>query len=130
MRYAYPAIFMPEANGQFSVRFPDLRGCNTGGNDIKDAIDMAEDALCLTLYMLERDGKEIPRASDIKAFILSQGEFVNLIACDTDEYRKFFASKAVKKTLTIPEWLNDEAERKNVNFSAVLQEALKEYLNL
>lgn len=123
-KYAYPAIFTPEENGGFSVVFPDLEGCFTCGDDMADALFMAEDALALVLYGYESDGREIPAPSKMEDLKLNDGEFVNSVACDTMEYRKRFNNKAVKKTLTIPEWLNETAMAMNINFSQVLQDAL------
>ncbi len=128
-RYTYPAVFTPEANGQFSIYFPDLDGCYTCGDDINDALFMAEDALALTLYNYEREAKRIPKASNYNDIALDDGEFINYIACDTDSYRKMHNNKSVKKTLTIPEWLNNAAIEKNVNFSKVLQDALINIVN-
>ena len=130
MRYAYPAVFTPETDGGFSVNFPDLEGCYTCGDDMPDALMMAEDVLALVLYGYEADGKVIPEPSKADGFDLSDGEFVNYIPCDNMEYRKRFNNKAVKKTLTIPEWLNEAAQESNVNFSLVLQDALKEKLGI
>ena len=130
MRYAYPAIFTPEDNGMYSVYFPDLEGCYTAGDDIADAIYMAEDVLAFTLYAYERDKRPIPEASVSSAFALNEGEFVNLIMCDTLQYQKRNNNKAVKKTLSIPEWLNEAAAAADVNFSQVLQDALKEKLGV
>ena len=91
---------------------------------------MANDVLCLTLYEMEQAGKPIPAPSSIRDIRVNDHEFVNLIACDTVEYRKFFDNRAVKKTLSIPSWLNDMAERADVNFSATLQAALKQQLHI
>ena len=123
-KYAYPAIFTPEEDGGFSVVFPDLEGCFTCGDDMADALFMAEDALALVLYGYESDGRKIPVPSKMEDLKLNAGEFVNSVACDTMEYRKRFNNKAVKKTLTIPEWLNETAMAMNINFSQVLQDAL------
>ncbi len=123
-RYAYPAVFTPEENGQFSVNFPDLDGCYTCGDDMKDALIMAEDVLAFTLYDYEKEGKEIPEPSAPGDLTLEKNEFVNYVACDTLEYRKMHNNKAVKKTLTIPEWLNESAMAMGLNFSQVLQDAL------
>ena len=87
---------------------------------------MAEDALALVLYGYEKDGREIPSPSDPASLSLSANEFVNWIACDTLKYRKMYNNKAVKKTLTIPEWLNESATNMGLNFSQVLQDALME----
>lgn len=123
-RYTYPAIFTSEEKGRYSVYFPDLEGCYTCGDDINDALFMGEDALAMTLYNYENEAKAIPKASSFDDISLNDGEFVNYIACDTLKYRKQHNSKAIKKTLTIPEWLNNAAIEKNVNFSKVLQDAL------
>lgn len=130
MKYAYPAIFTKEVEGGYSVVFPDLEGCYTQGEDVADALEMAEDVLNLTLYGLEEDGKEIAPPSDVRSLQLAENEFASLVACDTVEYRRFFDNKAVKKTLSIPSWLNTMSERAHVNFSAVLQRALIEELHL
>ena len=127
-KYIYPAVFEKE-DDQYSISFPDLPNCFTQGEDLQDALEMAQDALCLVLYHMEKEGKEIPAATDIKKIEVSDNAFVTLIDCDTFEYEKFYKSKAVKKTLTIPEWLNDMAVKENINFSNVLQNALMEQLN-
>lgn len=123
-KYAYPAIFTPEEDGGFSINFPDLKGCYTCGDNIIDGLAMAQDVLALVLYGYEKDNLEIPTPSKESDFVLSNGEFVNYVACDTIEYRKMYNNKAVKKTLTIPEWLNEAATAMDINFSQVLQEAL------
>lgn len=91
---------------------------------------MAEDVLTLVLYGYESDGRSIPAPSSVSAFAIKEGEFVNYIACDTLAYRKIHNNKAVKKTLTIPEWLNEAASEAGINFSQVLQDALKTQLHL
>ena len=131
-KYIYPAIFTPEEDGGYSVRFPDVESCYTGSETLVGAMDMAKDVLCMMLYEMEEHQQAIPAASTV-AEIQKQaenGEFVSLISCDTIEYRRFYDNKAVKKTLTIPNWLNTVAERAGVNFSMVLQKALKEELNI
>lgn len=123
-KYAYPAVFTLEEDGTYSIIFPDLEGCYTCGDSLEDGIEMAEDALALTLYGYEKEGREIPKASVPTTITVSENEFVNFIACDTMAYRKMYNNKAVKKTLTIPEWLNEAATSMGLNFSQVLQEAL------
>lgn len=123
-KYVYPAIFTPEEDGSYSIVFPDLEGCYTCGDNLEDGIEMAEDALALVLYGYEKDGREIPAPSARSAFSVSGNDFVNFIACDTLKYRKMYNNKAVKKTLTIPEWLNEAASAMGLNFSQILQEAL------
>lgn len=129
-KYVYPAVFTPEENGKYSVFFPDLDGCYTCGDDLQDAIIMAEDVLAFYLYDEEVAQNRIQKASAPEEIELKDGEFVNYIACDTIEYAKMHNNRAVKKTLTIPEWLNEAATRAGVNYSQVLQEALMSKLNI
>lgn len=128
-KYVYPAVFTEEDCG-YSINFPDLPNCFTSGETLGEAIEMAADVLCLTLYEMEQAGTEIPAPSALWDIPVGEKEFVNFIPCDTVEYRKFFDNRAVKKTLTIPSWLNDMAERAGINFSATLQSALKQQLHL
>lgn len=129
-KYVYPAIFTKEDNGMYSVQFPDIAGCYTDGENLADALEMAQDALCLMMYSMEEGEKSIPASSDIKAIAVKENELVSLISCDTLEYRKQYNNSAVKKTLTIPAWLNTIAENEGVNFSQILQDALKTRLNV
>ncbi len=131
-KYVYPAIFTPEEDGGYSIRFPDVPNCFTGAGNLESAMEMANDVLCLMLYELEQAGAEIPTASTV-AQMQEQAEgneFISLVACDTLAYRRFYDNKAVKKTLSIPSWLNDMAERAGINFSATLQDALKRQLQV
>lgn len=130
MKYAYPAIFSPEEEGGYSIRFADLESCYTQGEDIADGLEMAEDVLALALYELEENGAEIPSASMPSDVHCAEDEFVTMVGCDTLEYRKMYDSRAVKKTLTIPAWLNTAAEKANVNYSQILQEALIKALHI
>ncbi len=123
-KYSYPAVFTPEENGAYSVNFPDFEGCYTCGDDLADSIYMAQDVLAFTIYSLEKENKVLPAATASNNIHLEAGEFVNVIACDTLAYCKKNSSRAVKKTLTIPEWLNDAATALDINFSQVLQNAL------
>lgn len=129
-RYVYPAIFTPEENGGYSVLFPDLEGCYTCGDSLADSLEMAQDALALVLYGYEKDGRAIPAPSNRNDIDLKDMEFINYVACDTMTYRKKYNNRAVKKTLSIPEWLNEEATALGINFSQVLQDALKKQLNI
>ena len=129
-KYAYPAVFTLEEDGTYSINFPDLEGCYTCGDSLGDGIKMAEDVLALILYGYETDAREIPTPSAPSSIPLKEGEFVNYIACDTMAYRKMYHNKAIKKTLTIPEWLNEAATAMELNFSQVLQEALMQKINL
>ena len=129
MKYVFPAIIAKESDG-YTVSFPDVENCFTSGSTIFEALEQAEDALCLMLYDAEEDGAAIPNASSPESITAPDGAIVTLIHCDTLEYRKLYSNKAVKKTLTIPQWLNTLAERRDINFSAVLQNALKRELNI
>ena len=130
MKYAYPAIFKPEQEGGYFIEFVDLDSCYTQGEDIADGIEMAADVLALTLYELEESGAALPSPSMPNDIACPDGGFITMISCDTLEYRKMYDNKAVKKTLTIPAWLNTASERAHINFSQVLQEALMERLHI
>lgn len=124
MKYIYPAIFEKDEKSYY-IFFPDLKNCFTQGDDVEDGMKMAEDVLCLNLYDMEVEGLPIPEASDIKSLELNDNQFATLISCDTMEYRNYYNSKAVKRTVSIPGWMNDEAAKKGINFSELLQEALE-----
>ena len=128
-KYYFPAVFTLE-NNLYSISFPDIKGCYSSAETLQEGLENAQDALCLMLYDMEESGEAIPAPTDIKNIALSDNQLVSLIPCDTLAYRKFFDSKAVKKTLTIPAWLNTMSEREDINFSAVLQEALKARLGI
>ncbi len=126
MRYVYPAVFKKLENDKYFIRVPDLPGCVTEGNDLFDALDMAKDAIAMWLCDAEDNNEIIPPASNAFEIEHYPDEFVNLMLVDTVEYRALNDSKAIKKTLTIPNWLNTKAEKAGINFSAVLKEALIE----
>lgn len=129
-KYVFPAVFTQEGE-LYTVNFPDIPDCFTQGEGLNDALEMANDVLCLTLYHMEEKEKTIPSPSNPRNIQLEdKNSFVSLVACDTFEYRKFYEKKSIKKTLTIPEWLNTIAEKNNINFSATLQAALIEKLGL
>ncbi len=127
-KYAYPAVFSPEGKG-YSIVFPDLDSCYTCGDSLEDGLEMARDVLALVLYGYETEGRAIPKPSKRTEIPLKEDEFVNYVVCDTMLYRKMHNNKAVKKTLTLPEWLNEEAMAIGINFSQVLQEALLKKLS-
>lgn len=129
-KYVYPAVFTPESIGGYSINFPDLPHCYTQGDDMQDGYKMAEDVACSVLVDLENERQEIPAPSDPASLHLEPGEFTALIGADTLAYRQATDSRAVKKTLSIPNWLNLLAEKESVNFSQTLQEALKERLGV
>lgn len=130
MKYIYPAVFTEESEGGYSVVFNDLESCYTCGDTLEEAMCMAKDVLELVLYGYEVDNKPIPSPTPIHSITTDDTSFVTLIQADTLMYRKEFSQKSVKKTLTIPEWLNEASIQANINFSNVLQEALKQKLNI
>jgi len=130
MKYVYPAIFRPEPEGGYSIFFPDIKRGATQGEDVIEGMEMAEDFLCLALYNMEEGKIEIPQPSNIKNIEALQDDIVTLVAVDTDEYRRYYENKLIKKTLNIPSWLNARAEKANVNFSQTLQAALKRELHI
>jgi len=126
----YPAVFIPEEEGGFSVFFPDIPGCNTWGDTMDKTYEMAFEALGLVLSYMEDNKETIPSASKPQDLKLEEGQFLVVIEFDMIAYKRRTESRAVKKTLTIPSWLNDAALEKNVNFSQVLQDALMEKLHI
>lgn len=125
--YIFPAILSFEDDG-ISVEFPDLPGCITCGETTEEAINNAKEALGLHIYGLEEDNELIPEATNIKDLKLENNEIPALIEVVMPIHRKAIENQSVKKTLTIPQWLNKEAIKRDVNFSQVLQDALKDYL--
>nr|WP_302597400.1 type II toxin-antitoxin system HicB family antitoxin [uncultured Cellulosilyticum sp.] len=131
MKLVYPACFYPEDNGQYSVVFPDLNDAATYGNSLEDAIEMAIDLASGWLLTCVEEKEDLPKASSVKDIVLDEEDaFVSLIAVDLTEYERLHGNRAVKKTLTIPAWMNTLAEKEGINFSAVLQNAIKEQLHI
>ena len=118
----YPAIFHREGDG-FWVTFPDFPECFTEGDNMELAYEMAVEALGLAITSRKAEKQEIPIASQADTITIDEGILV-VVEFDMLEYCKKHNSKAVKKTLSIPEWLNEEAMAMGVNFSQELQEAL------
>ena len=132
MKYAYPAIFTDE-DENILVSVPDLPGLHTFGKNMADAILMAQDAIEMWLWDAENNGEAIPQASSqqkIAKLCKSSNQTVNMVAADTDEYRRQNETRSIKKTLSIPAWLNHQAEKANAPFSQILQQGLKEYLHI
>lgn len=120
----FPAVFHKAEEGGFWISFPDFPECLTEGDSIELAYEMAVDALGLAITSRQKQNEEIPVPSDIEYISLEKSEFVVVVEFDMKAYYKKHNSRAIKKTLTIPEWLNEEAVALNINFSQVLQEAL------
>ena len=120
----YPALFHKAEEGGFWVSFPDLPECLTQGDDLTQAYEMAIDALGLALTSREKEKQQFPSMSDPTTITPEPDSFLVVIEFDLLAYKKRTNPGAVKKTLSIPEWLNEAAMAMDLNFSQVLQEAL------
>jgi len=130
-RILYPAIFHYE-DGGYCVEFPDLKGCITEGDNYEEALRMANEAANEFIIFLEDDGQEVPKPSK-KVIVENDDDIVNYIQVDTLKYREEvdeLMKKRIKKTLTIPQYLNDLGVKRNLNFSQILADGLKRKLNL
>jgi predicted RNase H-like HicB family nuclease len=121
-KYTYPAIFAKEENGYF-VNFPDIQPCYTEGATLEEAVIMAKDVLESRIEVALEQGETLPIPSNIDTL---KGDKVMLVVADVENIKS--QTRFVKKTLSIPYWLNVAAEKEHLNFSGVLQEALKERL--
>jgi predicted RNase H-like HicB family nuclease len=130
--FNYTIIFTKKAicNDGISIEFPDLPGCLPCGNTTGEAVANAKEALALHLYGMEEDNDVIPEPTDISKLKLDPNQFVVMVEAWMPPFRDEMKNKAVKKTLTIPKWLDDLAVEKGVNFSRVLQETLRNYLGV
>ena len=128
MKNTYPIVLTPETQG-FTVYIPDF-DINTEGDDLTEAIEMARDAIGLMGIDMEDDGKALPAPSSLQSIQVQGGETVSLVDVDFTEYRRKNELRTVKKNCTIPSWLCYEAEKAGLNFSGVLQSALKRELHI
>lgn len=120
----YPALFHMAEEGGFWITFPDIPECLTQGDDMEDAYNMSIDALGLCITDMIKNKVALPAPSEPAAIKTERGSFLVVVEFDLNAYRKRHNSKAVKKTVSIPEWLNEEAQEIGINFSQTLQEAL------
>lgn len=128
-RYFYPAIFVYEKGKEIAVTFPDLN-CATSGTSDEDALLSARELLGCVMYGLEEDNEEIPVPTPLANIKLKENEKALLIDTYMPTIRMAQVNKAVNRTVTLPAWLNAAALEKGINFSQVLQDALKEKLHL
>jgi predicted RNase H-like HicB family nuclease len=133
-KIAYPAVFYPNENGGYTAEIPDLPGCTTEGDDMADAIRMAEDAASGWILGELEDKRPVPPPS-ARGVIepdenIGPNGFVQFIVLDIASYSRRYGKQTVKKNLTIPAWLETIASDNNLNFSQVLQEALIEKLHI
>lgn len=125
MKLVYPALFEPWEDGDgFTVTVPDLPGCVTEGENLADAIAMAQDAASGWVLDELESGKPIPKPNSIHNIHPEGNAFVSLLSLDMDAYAAQYGSKSIRKNLTIPAWLNTFAESEKINFSQVLTDAL------
>lgn len=128
-KYVYPAIFTYDDDG-INIEFPDIQGCFSCADTDEEALYMAEDVLGLCLLVLEEDNEKIPEPSNLKDIKIEENQKTSLISVWMPTVRKAINNKPIKKTLTIPQWLDVMAREKDINFSYILQEGLKKELNL
>lgn len=126
----YPAIFHNAEEGGFWVTFPDIPECLTEGDNISEAYKMAYEALGLALSERIKNNESLPVPSSPRTIPVNEDEYPILVEFNLFEYNKKFNSKSVKKTLSIPEWMNEKAISMGINFSQVFQEALMEKFDL
>lgn len=129
MKLIYPALFEKE-DDRYNVTFPSLPEAITCGDTLEQAIEMAKECLGLCLDVRKENKEELPVMSDPSTIDCATGMFVMMIEFDSIEFNKRYNKKAIRKNVTIPAWLNELAEEKNVNFSNVLQNALMKKLNI
>jgi len=127
--YIYPAI-LDYADDGISIEFPDLPGCLSCAEDDEEALYNAKEALRGWLLVSEEAGDPIPEPTPLKRIETSDNQKAVIVDVCLAMHREPFQNRAIKKTLTIPAWLNEIAERENVNFSSILQSALKEHLQI
>ena len=116
--YVYPAVFHPNDDGSYTITYPDLPGCISEGKSLGNAVYMAQTALTQWIEYLTDKKQSIPSASDLKSIDLSPEEFVSLIRADVKDGR------AVKRTVSIPKWMDDKVTETGLSLSRVLQDAL------
>lgn len=128
--YFYPAIFHNDEKGGYWISFPDFPECMTQGETMEEAYEMAVEAMGLCIDDRLKNEESLPEVSAPVDYILQEGDFSCLIEFDLVQYRKKHNTKSVKKTLSIPEWLNETAMEHDINFSQVLQEALMKKMGI
>ena len=122
MDYIYPAVYHANDDGSYTITYPDLPGCISEGKSLANAIYMAQSALTQWIeYLTDRD-QPIPKASDLRSVATGDDEFVNLVRADIKDGR------AVKRTVSIPKWMDDKVTEAGLSLSRVLQDALSRRL--
>lgn len=121
--YVYPAIFHPNDDGSYTITYPDLPGCISEGKSLGNAMHMAQSALTQWMEYLTDKQQAIPVASNLKGIETTSEEFTSLIRAEIKDGR------AVKRTVSIPKWMDDQVTEAGLSLSRVLQDALKDRLN-
>lgn len=122
--YVYPAVFHENSDGSYTITYPDLPGCISEGKSLENALYMAQSALTQWMeYLIERK-ESAPKASRSQEIPLEDGEFVNLVRADIKDTR------AVRRTVSIPRWLDERVSAEGLSLSRILQEALKARLGV
>lgn len=129
MKYVYPAILTQEDDG-IIVSFPDVEGARTDGATMEDALENAEDVLNLMLLTMEEKHMDIKPPTPIASLDVPKGSTVALVRADTRAYSKKVDTRAVRKSVSIPAWMDSLAREHNLNFSNVLQNAICRELNI
>ena len=124
MKYVYPALFVVEDDG-IIVTFPDLDDTFTDGATMQEAFENAEDVLNLMLWNHEEEKEEIPPPSLPEQITVPQGATLAMIKADTLAYRKIHDTKTIRRSITIPSWLDSLARERNINFSQLMQNAIR-----
>lgn len=128
-RYVFPAVFTYEAGQEIAVVFPDL-DVATSGTDDNDALLSARELLGCALYGMEEDGEEIPAPTPLSEVETNKNERAILVDVYMPSIRMAKVNRSVNRTVTLPAWLNAAALERNINFSQVLQDALKSQMHL
>jgi predicted RNase H-like HicB family nuclease len=130
MSHVYPAVFSPEKDGTFSVYVPDLPGCVTEAESYADGVAKIRDGICGMLYAMARQKIAIPEPSEPQMVETEDGDVVALVDADVAAYARRVGNKAVRRTISIPEWMDDLAVSSGVSLSQVTQDALRQTLNI
>ncbi len=128
MKYIYPVVFSLEDKGGYCVYAPDFPGCVTQAETMLDGMEKIREGLCGMLMIFERDGRTIPTPSALSDLEKEPGDIASLVDADVDEYKRRISSKAVRRTISIPEWMDDAATTAGISLSQVTQEALRKVL--
>lgn len=121
--YVYPALFRANEDGTYTVTFPDLPGCITEGKSLENAAFMARDAMSTWLEYTLDHKEPVPAVSDLRGLHAGPGEFLNLVCADVKDGR------AVRRTVSLPKWMDDKVTENGLSLSKVLQDALEARLN-